>query len=165
MLTESLEQQQGRESLDLSLGHNLGSNISKTVNGFWHFCSFYRSGHYNVWYITDEVGLAIRHSSNPNVKMVPFLTIKDGILMGYSVFWPIRKISVGDLITRDALPVALNNKLHRDIYARAIFGIANDSETHCLEAFEKVYVFNNFIVEQSKYEFFKATVFRANQQN
>jgi hypothetical protein len=140
MLTESLEQQQGRESLDLALGHNPASDISKTVVGFWHFCSFYKSGYYNLWYITDEVGLAIRHSNSPNVKMVPFLYLKDGILMGYSVFWPTRKISNGDMITRDALPVALKNELHRDIYSNVIFKTVNDSESQSLAAFKKVYV-------------------------
>lgn len=109
------------------------------MDGFWHFCSFYKSGNYNLWYITDEVGLAIRHSDSPNVKMIPFLTVKDGALVGYSVFWPIKKILNGDLITRDALPVALSNKLHREIYSNVIFQIANDSESQSLEALRKVY--------------------------
>lgn len=149
-MTESLEQQQGRESLELALGHKAGSNISKTVDGFWHFCSFYKSGSYNLWYITDEVGLAIRHSDFPNVKMIPFLTIKDGSLIGYSVFWPIRKIEDGDLITRDALPVALQNKLHRDIYSHVVFKVANDSQVQSLDAYKNVCLFSNFIVEQSQ---------------
>jgi len=72
--------------------------------------------------------------------MVPFLYLKDGILMGYSVFWPTRKISNGDMITRDALPVALNNELHRDIYSNVIFKTVNDSESQSLAAFKKVYV-------------------------
>lgn len=135
-----MEQQQGRESLEIALGHNPGSNITKTVNGFWNFCSFYKSGNYNLWYITDEVGLAIRHSETPNVKMIPFLAVKDGSLIGYSVFWPIGKISDGDIITRDAMPVALRDKLHREIYSNVIFKAKNDSEGRSVEAFKNVYI-------------------------
>ena len=139
-----MEQREGRESLEAALGHNPGSNISKMVQNFWNFSSFYNAG-YNCWYITDEVGLAIKHSQDPNVKMIPFLTIKNGNIIGYSVFWPIKKISTGDLICRDASPAALQDQFHRQIYSNAVFGVPNDSEKESLEAFKNVlFSLNNY---------------------
>ena len=42
-----------------------------------------------LWYMTDEVGCKLRHSDNPNCRMVPFTTAQ----CVYSLLWPVRDIS------------------------------------------------------------------------
>ena len=42
-----------------------------------------------LWYVTDEVGCKLRHSDNPNCRMVPFTTSQ----CVYSLLWPVRDVS------------------------------------------------------------------------
>ena len=118
------------------MGHE--PDNQKVIDGFWNFCSFYKSGNYNLWYITDEVGLGVCHSENPNVKMIPFLTVKGQEMISYSIFWPIKEISKGHQITRDAIPVALTEKRFREIYTNIVFKYPNNSQQESLTIFENV---------------------------
>lgn len=45
------------------------------------------------WYIMDEFGSRIRHSEEPNFRVVPFYHINSGLV--YSIMWPVREIEVG----------------------------------------------------------------------
>jgi hypothetical protein len=61
-----------------------------------------------LWYLPDEVGASIGHDNNPNVFMMPFMTkLPSGESITYNVFWPIKEIHAGDLITRDVFPKTL----------------------------------------------------------
>lgn len=53
-----------------------------------------------VWYVQDEVGTAIGHSSaEPNCASAPFIDARTG--SAYTVVWPLRDIAPGELLTRD----------------------------------------------------------------
>ena len=55
-----------------------------------------------VWYVMDECGSAIVHSSHPNVKCSPFAFAVTGVF--YSLLWPLEDINVGDVCTRNFCP-------------------------------------------------------------
>lgn len=58
-----------------------------------------------AWYITDEVGSAICHSSDPNVVILPFIFSRGASgMIPYSVFFPIKDITAGEIITCDLVP-------------------------------------------------------------
>jgi hypothetical protein len=61
-----------------------------------------------AWYVSDEVGSAICHSSNPNVTVLPFIFSRGASgMIPYSVFFPTRDIQAGEIITRNFVPVDL----------------------------------------------------------
>ena len=51
-----------------------------------------------VWYIMDEVGSAMGHSSTPNFACKPLFLFDKGLVV--SVIWPLRDIEPGDTISR-----------------------------------------------------------------
>jgi tubulin--tyrosine ligase-like protein 12 len=57
--------------------------------------------------VNDEVGSAIEHSDTANVKLVPFLYSEDNKLgqnmFAYSILWPVKDITAGELLYRDWL--------------------------------------------------------------
>ena len=55
-----------------------------------------------VWYVMDECGSAIVHSTHPNVKCSPFAFAVTGVF--YSLLWPLEDINVGDVCTRNFCP-------------------------------------------------------------
>lgn len=57
-----------------------------------------------AWYINDEVGSAICHSSSPNVVCAPFIFSRGPNMIAYSVFYPIKDIQAGEIITCDLIP-------------------------------------------------------------
>lgn len=62
----------------------------------------------NVWYIQDEVGSALGHSDQPNVRCIPFLQspnnkINDPSAITYCVMWPVKDIKKEDTLYRDVL--------------------------------------------------------------
>jgi len=63
-----------------------------------------------TWYFLDEVGNAIQHSSDPNVVCIPFIFNNGSENVEYSLFYPIKNISAGEAITRNRLPVELNEQ-------------------------------------------------------
>jgi hypothetical protein len=86
-------------------------------NNIWRHMSCYTlpSDDYTRWYLMDEVGSSITHSSDPNVRCCPLLvdmgpvTSTQGLQQERNVFalslvWPIKKIAAGDMVTRDFLP-------------------------------------------------------------
>lgn len=60
-----------------------------------------------TWYFFDEVGNAIQHSTDPNVVCIPFIFNNGSENVEYSLFYPIKNISSGEIITRNKLPVDL----------------------------------------------------------
>ncbi|KAJ2077263.1 hypothetical protein H4R24_005237 [Coemansia sp. RSA 988] len=74
------------------------------------------------WYMQDEVGLAVAHSDDPNVRCLPFLYVNDrGQMMPFSILWPIKSITQGEALTRDYCPRWLMDPAQRSGYLQAIF--------------------------------------------
>ncbi|KAJ2874605.1 hypothetical protein GGH93_002290 [Coemansia aciculifera] len=74
------------------------------------------------WYIQDEVGLSVAHSSDPNVCCLPFLYLgAQGQVSPFSIIWPVKPISCGDTLTRDFCPSWLKEARQRQGYLQAIF--------------------------------------------
>lgn len=61
-----------------------------------------------VWFMQDEVGSAIGHSDNPNVRVCPFMyspenSASDSNAISFNVMWPVRDMLPDDAIYRDYL--------------------------------------------------------------
>lgn len=70
-----------------------------------------------AWYISDEVGSAICHSSNPNVTVVPFIFSRGATgMIPYSVFFPTQDIQPGEIITRNFIPVDIKSESDKLAY-------------------------------------------------
>ncbi|XP_034251207.1 tubulin--tyrosine ligase-like protein 12 [Thrips palmi] len=52
-----------------------------------------------VWYIMDEFGSAIQHSSDPNFRVVPFVFSPEQVT--YSILFPIRDVELNGEVTRN----------------------------------------------------------------
>ncbi|KAJ2745861.1 hypothetical protein GGI20_001807 [Coemansia sp. BCRC 34301] len=74
------------------------------------------------WYVQDEVGLSVAHSSDPNVRCLPFIYLSaQGQVSPFSILWPIKSIENGDVLTRDFCPSWLRDSRQRQAYLQAIF--------------------------------------------
>ncbi|KAH8549063.1 tubulin-tyrosine ligase family-domain-containing protein [Umbelopsis sp. PMI_123] len=97
----------------------------------------------SVWYMNDEVGSAITHASEPNCVMLPFIFSRGhDATIPYSVLFPIKDITHGEMVTRDFIPKDLKEPLQRQAYLTAFPGrIANEeeigSEDDFIDAYEE----------------------------
>ncbi|KAJ2160570.1 TP53 regulating kinase [Coemansia sp. RSA 552] len=74
------------------------------------------------WYIQDEVGLAVAHSDDPNVRCLPFLYLDGrGAMVPFSVLWPVKPIRSGEDLTRDYCPRSVTGPEQRRAYLESIF--------------------------------------------
>ncbi|KAI8641321.1 tubulin-tyrosine ligase family-domain-containing protein [Parasitella parasitica] len=70
-----------------------------------------------AWYINDEVGSAICHSSDPNVVCLPFIFSRGASgMIPYSVFFPIKDIEAGEIITCNLLPKSVERESDKLAY-------------------------------------------------
>ncbi|KAI9361841.1 tubulin-tyrosine ligase family-domain-containing protein [Pilaira anomala] len=70
-----------------------------------------------AWYVTDEVGSAICHSSDPNVIVLPFIFSRGASgMIPYSVFFPIKDIPAGEIVTCDLVPKNLERESDKLAY-------------------------------------------------
>jgi tubulin--tyrosine ligase-like protein 12 len=103
-----------------------GVDTSGEINGeevknqilekFWKFANCYHvSGDKSssIWFLMDEMGSAVGHSSEPNVVCVPFMFIQpppsgslsaQPQLTSFSIMWPVRDIDFEDYVERDYCP-------------------------------------------------------------
>ncbi|KAI8375476.1 tubulin-tyrosine ligase family-domain-containing protein [Blakeslea trispora] len=73
-----------------------------------------------AWYINDEVGSALAHSDDPNVVCVPFIFSRGASgMIPYSVFFPIKDIEAGEIMTVDLRPKNLTRTSDQDAYLLA----------------------------------------------
>ncbi|KAI9473892.1 MAG: tubulin-tyrosine ligase family-domain-containing protein [Benjaminiella poitrasii] len=70
-----------------------------------------------AWYITDEVGSALCHSSDPNVVCLPFIFSRGASgMIPYSVIFPIKDIGAGEILTCDLVPKSIQRESDRLAY-------------------------------------------------
>ena len=86
--------------------------VEGVLSQVWRFLGSYRLGEQDTWYLMDEIGSAINHSSEPGIVCVPFIHIQPSddpahpaaALTPYSVAWLVRSLTEGDSVERDFLP-------------------------------------------------------------
>lgn len=121
----SLESHEGKEAnlnrmcnmmgIDISLDED--RKLDKIYDLIWKYTQTYSvlstdtNEHVPIWYVMDEVGSAIIHSDNPNVRAVPFLHIPQGTT--YTLIFPIRDLEFGDFLSRDFAEGNTNEDLRK----------------------------------------------------
>jgi hypothetical protein len=96
-----------------------------------------------AWYINDEVGSSICHSADPNVVCLPFIFSRGASgMIPYSVFFPIKDIEAGEIVTADLVPKDLKRKSDQIAYLfafkdRVLLSDAIEEDKKNLAAFIK----------------------------
>ena len=79
------------------------SPVDRVLERMWQYNQTYSFSHEiedePLWYVMDEFGSHIQHSSDPNVKIGPFHFVKNETV--YSVLWPLRDIAGNEEVLRD----------------------------------------------------------------
>ncbi|TSK13349.1 Tubulin--tyrosine ligase-like protein 12 [Bagarius yarrelli] len=79
--------------------------VDLVLDNMWNFNQTYQLSQGSaeekvpVWYIMDEFGSRLQHSSQPSCCMAPFFFAPQQI--AYSVLWPLQDLGNGDEVTRD----------------------------------------------------------------
>ncbi|KAG5899834.1 hypothetical protein JTB14_012305 [Gonioctena quinquepunctata] len=80
--------------------------VEKLFDNLWKINNYYSIGNADnvedrlpVWYVMDEIGIAVLHNDHPNCRVVPFIYLGDQIT--YSILFPIENIEEEDMIYRD----------------------------------------------------------------
>ncbi|KAI9501268.1 hypothetical protein GGI25_000520 [Coemansia spiralis] len=107
-------------------------HIQRVCNDLWRYFQGYdylaQSLNQNTfikrtnWYVQDEVGLSIEHSSQPNVRSLPFIYLDNhGRMTPFSIVWPIKPILKSEVLSRDYCPRWLTDRHQRKGYLHSIF--------------------------------------------
>ncbi|GAB5593508.1 hypothetical protein Unana1_08408 [Umbelopsis nana] len=141
------EKEERRETKEKEL---LDRRVNSVYNQMWMYNQTYQysvvtpegtTAVESVWYVNDEVGSAIAHSSEPNCAMVPFIFSRGhNATIPYSVLFPIKNMAQGEMATRDFVPTDLQEPLDRKAYLTAFPGrIANEDEIGSEDEFIDAY--------------------------
>lgn len=111
---EEKEKETRRERREAREKEWLDQRVDTIYNRMWSYIQTYsysilktdgQPTAQTAWYITDEVGSAICHSSDPNVVVLPFIFSRGSSgMIPYSVFFPVKDIPAGEIITCDLVP-------------------------------------------------------------
>lgn len=75
-----------------------------------------------AWYVMDEVGSAIRHSSTPNAVCIPFIFNNGQGIIPFNVLYFTQDLNGSDMVTRDFIPKGLfQSELDKKAYLNAFF--------------------------------------------
>lgn len=102
-LVNRMENILGIEPSTSTEGGDNSADVEKVYDSMWtannYYCVDTPTGMVDTLYVMDEVGSRIAHSSEPNVRCVPFIHGQTGA--AYSIFWPVQDIEEDDIIARD----------------------------------------------------------------
>lgn len=104
--------------------HKKREEIDSVLEVMWKYNQTYQAvvvqggPQEHLWYIMDEVGSALNHSSTPNIKCSPFAYAVNGTI--YSVMWPISDIKKGEACTRDFCPGLIPGEMPSQKEARLL---------------------------------------------
>lgn len=102
-LTEKEISNQARDK-----SHETDYKMYQVLDSMWYYNQTYQAVTQEsdkrkpVWYVMDELGSAIVHSIQPNVKCSPFAFAGTGVF--YSLLWPVTDLKPGDMCTRNFCP-------------------------------------------------------------
>lgn len=88
--------------------HETDYKIYEVLDSMWFYNQTYQAVTQDgdkrkpVWYLMDEVGSAIVHSTQPNVKCSPFAFAGTGVF--YSLLWPVADLKAGEMCARNFCP-------------------------------------------------------------
>ncbi|XP_071942754.1 tubulin--tyrosine ligase-like protein 12 isoform X2 [Antedon mediterranea] len=112
---KNLEQIQGllermMSLMDIEPKDDKDENIETVMQEMWKFNLTYRLGNKGasgeerepIWYMMDEFGTRIRHSEEPNCRVVPFHYTPTGMM--FSLLIITKDLEYGDEVTRDYIP-------------------------------------------------------------
>lgn len=93
-----------------------------------------------VWYLQDEVGSAIAHSDQPNLKVVPFCFSPTNVAsdtVTFNIVWPIADIKSGAGLYRDFLP-GVSEAQYRSARLHTWFCTPDDYYTKSLKQYRNM---------------------------
>ncbi|EDO36773.1 predicted protein [Nematostella vectensis] len=99
-------------------------NLGTALSAMWYYNQTYQKvtvvggPQAHCWYMMDETGSALSHSSTPNVKCAPFAYAVNG--MTCSLIWPAQDIKKGDVCTRDFCPLLVHMETQKHKEARLL---------------------------------------------
>ncbi|KAI9979492.1 hypothetical protein PInf_029369 [Phytophthora infestans] len=94
--------------LDGTAGLSKEERVAAVTDRVWRYANTYRLGSAKpedsstIWYVMDEVGSAIEHGDEPNVRMAPFYFGPSQC--AFSLVWTVQSIEGGDFLSRDYFP-------------------------------------------------------------
>ncbi|KAI7864374.1 tubulin-tyrosine ligase family-domain-containing protein [Spinellus fusiger] len=106
-----------------------------------------------AWYICDEVGSALCHSSSPNINCVPFVYSRSGKdIVPYSVFFPVKNIGPREAFTCNLLPTDLTRSIDQKAYLVAFENRILESEVTETTRTELIQAYKDYKKELSSVE-------------
>jgi len=112
---QQLEQHDGLADMVIGLlglsaeGLTQGEKVEVVMREKWRLAQTYSIGgsgqstedRMPVWYLVDQFASKVRHSDEPNFRLVPFISMIDGV--AYSLLFPIKNCDHMEEVTRDFL--------------------------------------------------------------
>ncbi|KAE8893245.1 Tubulin--tyrosine ligase-like protein 12 [Phytophthora fragariae] len=100
--------------------------VAAVADRVWRYASTYRLGNVKpedaatIWYVMDEVGSAIEHGDDPNVRMAPFYFGESQC--AFSLVWTVQTVEGGDFLSRDYFPeYATDAAMHTALLAALFY--------------------------------------------
>ncbi|KAH7460844.1 Tubulin--tyrosine ligase-like protein 12 [Phytophthora ramorum] len=104
--------------------------VTAVADRVWRFANTYRLGNLKpeeasaIWYVMDEVGSAIEHGDEPNVRMAPFYF--GNTQCAFSLVWTVQPVESGDFLSRDYFPdFAADAAMHTALLAALFYESGN----------------------------------------
>ncbi|ETK73254.1 hypothetical protein, variant [Phytophthora nicotianae CJ01A1] len=116
--------------------------VAAVADRVWRYANTYRLGNVKpedsstIWYVMDEVGSAIEHGDDPNVRMAPFYFGPSQC--AFSLVWTVQPIEGGDFLSRDYFPeYAADAAMHTALLA-ALFYEPGKADSPYVEELQEV---------------------------
>ncbi|CAH0477983.1 unnamed protein product [Peronospora belbahrii] len=119
---ENLMQLGSSDTVEMSMDER----VDAVANRVWRYANTYQLDNIKpedastIWYVMDEVGSAIEHANEPNVRMAPFYYGNSQCV--FSLVWIVQPIEGGDFLSRDYFPkFAADESMHTALLAALFY--------------------------------------------
>jgi tubulin--tyrosine ligase-like protein 12 len=100
--------------------------VAAVADRVWRYANTYSLGNLKpeeasaIWYVMDEVGSAIEHGDEPNVRMAPFYFAH--AQCAFSLVWTVQPVEGGDFLSRDYFSeFAADAAMHKALLAALFY--------------------------------------------
>ncbi|KAG7383353.1 Tubulin--tyrosine ligase-like protein 12 [Phytophthora pseudosyringae] len=99
--------------------------VAAVADRVWRYANTYSLGNVKpedastIWYVMDEVGSAIEHGDEPNVRMAPFYFAQ--AQCAFSLVWTVQPVEEGDFLSRDYFPECVADSARHTALLAALF--------------------------------------------